>query len=56
MAAGLRRPPPTVTLLGELNLILMIAGLLYGIGALCLAAVAAFLSRQQHRRRRKGQP
>lgn len=36
---------------GDLNLILMIAGLLCGIGGLVLAAVARYLSYEQHRRR-----
>lgn len=36
---------------GVLNLILAVAGVVGGIGALILAAIAAYLSGDQHRRR-----
>lgn len=50
-AIGYVRQEHGVDANGELNLILMIAGLLCGIGALVVAAIAVLLSREQHRRR-----
>jgi hypothetical protein len=50
-AAGLGMQSFGINTSGDLNLILMITGLLCGIGALVLAAVAGYLSWQQHRRR-----
>lgn len=50
-AIGLALQKRGVDANGALNVILMVGGVVGGIGALILAAIAAYLRRQQHKRR-----